>query len=815
MPISDIWTLEPDGSPEEAATLSARGFASASLTRASQVAARLVGSIPNGAAMSMDLGEYTWASAWVLRRDGAIVFRGYLAEVPRREGSATGEQLTLTFADLWWKLDRTDYTQEWKHGAGVSLADQRTTRARLAWNAATGVRSTTADALTAIVAAATHAGLSLTLDLTAFNALTPPPIEAMNKKCGELLRDVLRWHPECSARIVPGEGGDVLTVVDRSEADVVEINLSDEELESAEIARRDDLVVDSVHVTYEAEMARSAEIPGSGGAPDVLRTRNRLAIFSDVYPEASSLTWRSFAVTLPWRAGQGGATQPPAPILPQRVPVTTRPLPVTGAYDTDAEKFWLKMLDLESLGLTSADIKLPTSTVGTIQAHTLAFAHPADDPNDPLFEQPSVINPAATPVWRPSTVADLPRYLVEGTLHEWMRVKAADVRATATVAVAKASVNALSARNRALFMEKRPVPATVQTVDSWLIEGNVVVRGTDAQTRPYVNWAGTGSSYNPATENAAASGEAEANVVIPELAQKLYTPRSIAPYEGTVTLMAEECAEASHLLSVIRLVHADRSDWTTMRALVQQESLDLATGSTSLSLGLPNHLSPSDIVALYEAPRLAAGGGGGGGMTRPPDPPSAAEEEEEGTESARSGGVFHGSVGPVVRNESRGIGDFGLWGIVVTDAVAGKFRLINPGTIKKTAAYDASGLVAVTGIGTEFTGAADHSLVLKVEPDLTITLELAANSWTGWPLPLESEETSPAGNWVMKYYRLTLWDLVSSTDDPNAVKLKTGLFAEFRGYRDNLQLFSTDMEDIGGRVMPAQELLPSTGCRRS
>lgn len=818
MPLTDLWTLEPDGTPASAATLSARGFSRATLARASQTAAVLSLTKPTGTGMTEDLGSYTWGSAWVLRRDGEIVFRGYISEAPRRSGDANGEAILLTLRDAWWKLDRTPYSQEWRHAAGAELAMIRTGRARLAWNATTGDREDTADALAAVIAAAAHAGITITLDTSDMTPLVPPPIEALNQNCGPLLRDILRWHPECSARIVPGEFGDTLVVSDRAAATVTTITIGNASLASAELTRRDDLVVDSVHVKYEAETSRSAQIPGEEETdPAVIRTRRRLAVYSDIYPPASPLTWRSMLVTLPWRQGEGGAAGDPTPPLPHRQPVKTRPLPGDGDYDTDAQKFYLKMTGLEALGLTVDDIKLPTTTADNIQAHTLAFAHPADDPNDPLFEMPSAINPASTPLWRPTTVGDFPRYLVSGTLAEWMNVKAAEVRCRATVAVRKSTVDALEARDRAIFMAKRPRIGTVQTVDAYLIEADFVVLATTAKTRTYVNWTQTNTG-NITTDNAAASTAAEEAVVILDLAESLYTPRSVAPYEGGITLMAEEAGGTDYVGGVIRLVHADRSDWTTMRALVQSETLDLGDGTTSLTFGLPAHLSPQDIAALYEAPRKSAGGTAGG-VFRPPIQPTEAEEEGEEDDDDEGAGVFPSTVPPVIRGETVGLFDSSLWGLEILDPEAGTVRISNPGLLKRTSALDNSGLITIGSIGSTFTAAAGKALVLKIEPDLTVTLELVGTNttdWPAWPYPLETEESSPAGLWVMTNYRFTLWDFVADSDDPDAIKVKnSGVFAEWRGIRGHLRLSLTEDEDKDGHVVPCLEPVLSVGCRRS
>ncbi len=675
MPISDIWTLEPDGSPEEAATLSSLGFASASLNRASLVPATLDLTMPRGDAVTMDLSTWAWASAWVLRRDGEVEFRGYVSTVPRRSGNAAGEAMTLTLSDALWKLDRTHYTQEWTHAAGAELQATRTARARLCWNAATGDRETTKQALAAVLAAATVGGVTVALDDAELPDLTPPAIEGTQKMCGELIRDLMRWHPDCSASIVSTDEGDTLVISRGSTATPVVIAITDEKLDGLEIARRDDLVVDSVHVSYEAEIPRSSTIAGGEGESSTIRTRDRLALYEDIYPEAAAFTWRSMPVVIPVPGSGGGRPIPAAPAQPHKVAIRTRPLPEAGAYDAEAEKFWLWALDLKAFGLTADDIKLPTTTVGDILAHTVAFANEEDDPNDPLFEMPSAINPASTVLYRPTELTDLTHYLVAGQIAEWMNVRAAEVRCQASVHVRKSTVDALEPRLRKLFKAKNPREGTVSGIAAYILDAQAVVMGTDTGSRIFKDWPANGTG-DVAADNAAASSEAEADVVIPGLAQALYTARSTAPWEGSINLTEEEAGTARYLGKVIRLSHADRPEWSTMRALVQSESLSLVDGSTTLTLGLPQHLEPSDFIAIAQAAREASRGG-----STPPIPPTAGEEAGTDPDDDR-GGVFPGTVTAVLRPNITGLTDDSRqWKIRVIDVEGTPTAQIRSGTL--------------------------------------------------------------------------------------------------------------------------------------
>jgi len=347
------------------------------------------------------------------------------------------------------------------------------------------------------------------------------------------------------------------------------------------------------------------------------------------------------------------------------------------------------------------------------------------------------------------------------------------------------------------------------------------VMATTAKTKKYYNWVAefTGTAGAEATEgnvgtqNSAAISAAQEWVVIPDLAQRLYEARSTAPWEGSVALTAQEAGAESYLGAVVRLSHADRPDWSTMRAVVQSETLRLETGETALEFGGPQHLEPQDYVALSTPAREAARESS---VAPAPSEPSTIEESATLPDAPRSGGVFGGSAGPVNRATTRGLADDSLWGLDVVDPVAGTVRLARPGLIKKTAGYSTAAKVTVINVGDTFTAAAGSGLILEVTPLLAVTLKMVTLDWTGWPYPVESEATTPAGMWQMKFYRMLLWAFVGTSTDPKAVKVKDGLFAErIMEFPTHLQFFPTEMEDAAGHVVPVWELLPAPGCLRA
>lgn len=86
------------------------------------------------------------------------------------------------------------------------------------------------------------------------------------------------------------------------------------------------------------------------------------------------------------------------------------------------------------------------------------------------------------------------------------------------------------------------------------------------------------------------------------LANLLYSALSQLHYEGTLTLTAAE-PTSNILPGVVLNLTGSRAEWVTMRALVQQSSLDIDNGTTRLTLGPPSHLSPSELVEIVRSNR--------------------------------------------------------------------------------------------------------------------------------------------------------------------------------------------------------------------
>lgn len=775
--ISDLWTLEPDGSPGAAAPLADLGISRPSLSRQSQATGTLTFTVSLEGAATADTG-WVEDDVWLLRRDGVPYYRGRVRRV-HRDGGPSSESIQIRMEDAWGDLSETPYTQEWDCLSEGSIDRQtiRTTRALLCADRS-GDRSTTATALAQIMASAEVAGITgLTLSV-ALPALIPPAIEASNQSCAEMIRAVLRWHPGASAIVIPGESGDTLRIVDRSLAAGRVLSLGSRPLSTIGISDRADLVVPDVHVFYETEATQLREVAGAeGDDPATIRARRRLAVFTDRWPVDATIGRRSLVITLPGppvpTGGAGAAPSQTSPGTTTKVAIKTRTLPTAGATNNAAKKWWLDHLGLASLeksgggNLEISDILLPSSSTATVQAHRIQFAWAADDTDDPMRNAPSAINPASTPLWRPPSVGDLPRELVSGTIAEWMGVNAAELVVDATVAVAKSSVAALSARSQKIFFSKRPRVGTAVGVDVWFLDGAVRVIGTTAKTRVYSQLTAT-TSGEPATDTSDSINAARNSVIIPDLARRIWEERQVLPREGSITLAAEEVGSETYLGKTLGILHPERPEWATMATVVQAEVLDIEEGTTTITMGPPEHLSPQDWIALHEAGRRAqeeTGSGGGSSALAPSPPVDYSEEDDDDADEPGSNVNVPGTIHPKseVIQADGGQGDRQPWDLVVTDAEAGTIK-INVGTIIKDIT-DVKIKLTIASADSQFNPSAGQSARLKITGEWTApvcTLEVGG-AWTDSPSAVETTGSNTTAEFASYFY--PLWEFVGTADD--------------------------------------------------
>lgn len=164
-----------------------------------------------------------------------------------------------------------------------------------------------------------------------------------------------------------------------------------------------------------------------------------------------------------------------------------------------------------------------------------------------------------------------PRELVTGAIAPWMAVDSADDTITCRVSY-----------------EVRD-PAT-GTLIGPVVTGDVVsvaVTATNASSQTY--------------RNTLVSDGGEA---IPDgLAAALFAAVGALQYEGRVILANEDVNTGSAVGLVVN-ISGGRSEWSGMRALVQEVEDDVDAGRTTVSFGPAQHLGPADLVELLRVNRL-------------------------------------------------------------------------------------------------------------------------------------------------------------------------------------------------------------------
>jgi hypothetical protein len=784
-----IWTLEPAGNSGAASTLADLGIESPVLTRQSQTTGTFTFTLTAATSVTATTEPWLDDAIYLLRRDGVPHFRGRVRRLSRA-ADPTAESLAVTLEDAWGDLSETPYTQEWAALTRNGREILRTTRALLCYDQSQQ-RSSTADALAAIIASATYAGLTNLVADIALPTLIPPAIEATNQSCAEMIRTVLRWHPSATAIIDPGETGDTLVVRDQTTAPTRLISLGQRPLESINIFDRNDLQVPDVHVFYETYATQSRSVDGAtDDDPASIKSAVRLAVFRDVYPPDSPISRRSMTLTLPGLpfAGGGGdgAAAPQAPPAPTKAAIKTRVLPATGSADDTAKKWWIDHLGLSNLRTTDgrkldkSDIRLPFTTTSLVQAHRVQFAYDVDDTDDPQREAPSAINPNSTPLWRPPSVSDLPRELVSGSIAEWMGVRASEVVVDATVAVAKSSIDTLTPQASKVFFAARPRLGKAVGVEVWFLDAAVRVIGTTAKTRVYSQLTTT-SSGDPEKDTGDSVEKAEKDVFIPDLARRLWEDRQAIPREGSLTLTEREAGSFVYAGAVLSVIHPDRPEWASMAATVQRESLDLDSGTTSVAFGTAQQLGPQDWVALHQAGRRVQDESSGGGSPsggQPPAPPVDFREDDNEQSPPASGAIVPGTIVPkseIIASSGGENPERIPWRIVVEDQSAGSIK-IACGTIIKSASNLSEKLV-IAQADAIFNPTAGQTIRLKLTGSFdapVATLEIGS-TWADYPAAIETSGEADTAAFVSYFY--PLWQFTSTATD-TTIPIREGVHAQ-------------------------------------
>ena len=455
----------------------------------------------NGSAITERSGDALWLPRYRLwnYRDTITVYRnnvrwftGIITKLPW-EGSEDFEGQTIEVSGPWWYLENIVFQQNWKEidiaGSEVGLPAALLTRQRsrvLLGLSDGGSRISTGLQISSILSYAIGAGADFSIGtiLSGINAWT---VEARDQTCAEIIRTILRWHPDAIASFDYSTETPTLKI--NPPESTYSLLADDRRTVSFNHTPRPDLVPPSVAFYYE----KDHDFDGS-----TFTTTDR-----DVFPEGSTGSEPGAVVaTIPLR-GATRSTQK------QRIKTETIPTETTGE---NVEAWWFDRVQwLKEFNETHAD-KL------SIGNHDRVLADIGDEDPEPISGD-YVVTPTTDP-------DDYPRQLINGTIEDWMNARAERMIVHADVVYFGDDFESNEEAQK-LFDQEIEVDGTVYPGKHLDIE----ITATDATTKLYSRVV---KSEPP---EATPSG----------LAQAYHVALSELQHQGTVTLLDEESGWAIEL----------------------------------------------------------------------------------------------------------------------------------------------------------------------------------------------------------------------------------------------------------------------------
>jgi hypothetical protein len=510
-------------------------------------------------------------------RDDVKWFQGFVTKLPR-QGSGRGESQGYTLSGPMWYLDNLVYQETWRHleqpTPETPAVDVLTGRVLIGMDEA-GDRIATGAQLTAILTWAAAAGVPLTVG-TILTGWQVWPSEIKDRTVGQIVRQILKWHPDAVMWWDYSTTDPTVHIQQRADLTAWDVDLADEDaVTDLSITPRPDLVLPACKLVWE----------WTHTADEDTYTTSEVEIWPAL---ATGLEIGALVMTIPL---QGSTTQKVA----QRIRTGEYPYPgdetVEDPMDAgqvasreDCVKWWLS-----KLGLTADQIALVDLTKIEISSHLITYRDPALAP-----AHPAPVNPDAVPVG-PPTIGnpweDFPRELLTpgGGLEEWTGRQATRLGATATMRVDAAWFDGLIAPEDApikLFFGNLCAPGRDPDDDPYEATLSQEFTGTDATTKTYRGI----QNYEPPEDRPTG------------IAQAVVESTEPLNYEGSFTWTEIEADGSGWLGSTLNLLSGVTA-WSTMAALVQSVSVNLADGTTRVSFGPPGHLGVQDFRELLAAKR--------------------------------------------------------------------------------------------------------------------------------------------------------------------------------------------------------------------
>ncbi len=562
---------------------------------------------------------FAYNAAVTITRDGSPFFKGKVRRIPKVCPAGSAESQGYLIEDGFSDLETTTYQEPWTIGTATVYLPMVV----LGLSSA-GARIHLGEQIAEAVTYAASVGVPLAMGSTPAGMLLWPS-EVTGQSCAQVIRDCLRYHPDWNPWVDHTTTTPTLNVTPRSSATARTVSIVGNC--GFDITEESATLPTCVRIVYLTVSTADEEV-------------NR-AVFIDKWPLAGADSGPGVLTTPIELAG--------ANMQIQKQQVKTRTIPAIGAT-TDAKAYLKKKFPaLGNVDDASWDVT----------EWSKAFAAEADEGDD----EPPPINPAAERI-KGTTLASLPREIVDGNIAEWMRRKVGFVHCSMELDTSGASE------------EEAKILAAIPR--------QFTVRATNATSKIYKGV----SAFTPAET---APGYVDGVGFVNAIAERYYnTIRDGCRYSGSITVVESDVGATRYHGCKLNLSGGD-SAWATMGAPIHTVSWDLQSKKVTLSFGPnPNYsvqdfleylklLNKRPVTWMSTAERTSADIGDGEG-------PSARKDivgPRDGPQTITGGG---GSSAPPPTGAFFGI---------TTGAVAGA-KYLQGGTVSAGSGSDTAANIALT-----------------------------------------------------------------------------------------------------------------------
>ena len=705
------WTLQGGAHVPVATLASALGIPDIAFAFKSRVPDRATFTLPVPAADADPL--FAFGDTVKILQGAAQVFVGTLQSAPEAVMTGTSESQRFTLLGPWWYLENIVFQQAWATKSGGVLGSEHRSHLVLCQDPA-GNRITTGAQITEALTWAMGAGAPFQIGSILVGVMAPTR-DASDLTCAEVVKTLLRWTPDAVTWFDYSTTPPTLNIERRGDLAAVSLGMTSSIAKSLAITARHDLQVPSVTLKYEQQHTDD-ENTWTTTTPDTWPVG------------ANDQAVKALVQTLTLSGSQTAR---------QKQSVVTKGLPQPDAAGTTVAEWFLNRNPwLKKAGLSAEKLKMVQNSWESAM--------------DPQGQLASDGQTALNDGW---DTGNLPRELVGGSITDWMEAAWPSLKTGQLTLGACFQYNGL--------LEDISDTQQRQFVSDWFNMGDP--RDPNYNLRWFYDGVIATNAQNQVYSAVTSSTGGEP---VPEgLAEQLYIALNTLHYEGSFVTTEAEIGRAVGLGNKLHLT-GGRAEWAAMGAMVQEVSWAVASGTTTIKFGPPEHLSAQDMVEFLRGIRQS-------------NPSSAGAERTTGASAGAATVNGAGkSANSAQKNPPGGGGSSKAlptaWQIrTQTDSSGRTQALCNPNSFLFKGLMDGT-KETIANLGMAFTPSVGDYAWLELSQDANVALTAREFNTGAWPGVFYTTDTDSNGVPFVDSTYLPLAKFVAEDDAADGVVLTLG-----------------------------------------